>query len=865
MMYDTIKVIDLNPSVPDDQLHDLLCEKFSSFPDVNINISNRDKNRVAYLYFNSPADARAALKENSCIAMFGYACRALPVFDKPEDNESAMTDPSETAKHVEDSFRKLEEEDDEQASVSHDERKASPDRERGGYHRRGIRGAGWLRRRGGRQIGFASSRGRGGGRPYLLTPARFRGRGHRRPYLLTRPGNKNDERKSHAESDEDNEDGQKPHLSDTTDAAREPNCTLYIGSMDPSVKAIDLKRLFNNFGYVLDVEIKTPTSTSCFAFVHFLTVDMAHLAKQEMEGKPIGRSVPKLGFGRVVESRYLWIGGIGSWTSEDALRLELSQFGEVQKLEWPKNRDYAYVLFGSMQDAIDAKQVMHGSHHGDPPHRLRVSYSSHLQMNSPFNYKHDFPQFPRKRKVSPPERRISHDRQSPESRRMRRRSPERGHISWESPQSRHQRRRGSSDRGRVSREQEFQDTHRRHRRSLERSRSRSPRRNRSPPRKSQLHARPRRRERSFSPRARRSPSPYAANISPQPSLDNMSSISDASSESIGSDRPQKRHRRSSGNSLLRNRSPPKSMMKDERTVVLRSEPQLVTPASDAMSVGSRPYSSSYVPPVDPVAFYPRMGGTLPPPIFPPPVHIPPPDFYPQPSPMMPQFPQHLPPLVSYPVGTDTIQPMPVASQPNIPPVHSSPYLPQSTPVKETPKPASVSVAAQFPKVWSGALVLRNAAFVVDFHLLSGSVLLVNTLLGSHVEPGSDADCPVLKITQRLRLDQPGKLDELEQRLKKVGRTGCSVLLAKSAPAQVDDDANVVQQYPLSNLVSYLLQKQVAAIVSLPPSSSDAAKASGVLHAFPPCQFATAFLRKEAPGLPTDCPTEEELLVVLCEF
>jgi len=313
---------------------------------------------------------------------------------------------------------------------------------------------------------------------------------------------------------------------------------------------------------------------------------------------------------------------------------------------------------------------------------------------------------------------------------------------------------------------------------------------------------------------------------------------------------------------LRNPSPPKSMMKDERTVVLRSEPQLLGASSDTVrSQLYNPAVPTYVPPVDPIAFYP-------PPIFPPPLHIPPPDFFAPPNPLMPQFPQHLPPLVSYPVtGTDSVQPMPVVCQPSVPPAQSNTYLPQpiSSPVKETPKPASVSVAAKFPKVWSGALVLRNAAFVVDFHLLSGSVLLVNTLLGSHVEPGSDADCPVLKITQRLRLDQPGKLDELEQRLKKVGRTGCSVLLAKSAPAQVDDDANVVQQYPLSNLVSYLLQKQVAAIVSLPPGSADAAKATGIVHAFPPCKFATDFLRKEAPGLPANCPSEEELLVVLCEF
>jgi len=327
--------------------------------------------------------------------------------------------------------------------------------------------------------------------------------------------------------------------------------------------------------------------------------------------------------------------------------------------------------------------------------------------------------------------------------------------------------------------------------------------------------------------------------------------------------------------MLRNPSPPKLGRTDECPVVLHSEPQLLTGASgtaaDAFPSAAVP---AYVAPVDPVVYYPPVASA----VFPPPMHIPPPDYFMPPAPVMPPFPQHLPQLVSYPaVLSENPQPVPAVCQPSVPPVQTNTYLPGSasssaaadkghqdkTPVKPLKKPDSI--AAKFPKVWSGALVLRNAAFVVDFHLLSGSVLLVNSLLGSNVEPGSDADCPVLKIAQRLRLDQPEKLDELDRRLKKAGRTGCSVLLANATPAQVDDDANVVQQYPLSSLVSYLLQKQVAAIVSLPPGSSDAEKATGVLHAFPPCKYATDFLRREAPGLPANCPTEEELLVVLCEF
>ena len=846
-MFDTLKIIDLNPSVPEDQIYDLLCEKFSNFSSVNVNIVQQDKGRVAYIYFKNSDDANVALKENNCIALFGYACRAVPVYNKPRSKRSTVSDDYFEAvdEHPSDVFRKSEED---RASLSPDEHdlKDRPPRQSSGYYRRGFHGARWLNRGAHWHRGSFTSRARGrGNRPY-----QFASRSGQKPYFLTKPRD-DDERKPHSPLAARDSDGQKSYplspvpASDTVTetAEKEPNATLYIGSMDASVKVIDLQRLFNNFGYVLDVEIKNPSQTTCFAFVHFLTPDMAHLAVQKMEGKPIGRTVPKLGHGRTVESKCLWVGGLGPWTSEDMLRLEFGQFGEIDKVEWPRNRDYAFVLFVSVQDAADAKQVMHGCHHGDPPHRIRVCYATSVQMNSEWNYKHEFPKFPKHRIIP----------RSPKTRLPEKQKP---------------------------RNFEFQESRHRRRRSSERSRSRSH------PRKSRSHVRPRMKERS---------PPYARSISQASASKDMSSISETSSESIGSPerkRQRKRHRklsvsRSPVNKLSRNPSPPKAVQKDERTVVLRSEPQPVAAASAGATSGvftsvlnplRRSTVPSYVSSVDPVMYYPSVASTLPPTMYPPPVHIPPPDFYMPANPVMPQFPQHLPPLASYPpVANDNTKPVPVASQssiPNIPPVQTNVYMPSSvddkfhqktTPVKETQKPPSVSVAAKFPKVWSGALVLRNAAFVVDFHLLSGSVLLVNSLLGSNVEPGSEADCPVLKISQRLRLDQPDKLDELDRRLKKAGRTGCSILLATSAPAQVDDDANVVQQHPLSSLVSYLLQKQVAAVVSLPPVSSDAAKTTGVLHAFPPCPFATEFLHREAPGLPTNCPTEEELLVVLCEF
>lgn len=161
------------------------------------------------------------------------------------------------------------------------------------------------------------------------------------------------------------------------------------------------------------------------------------------------------------------------------------------------------------------------------------------------------------------------------------------------------------------------------------------------------------------------------------------------------------------------------------------------------------------------------------------------------------------------------------------------------------------------------MVLKNGAFVVNLHLVSGSVLLVDALIGGN-NPDNSNDCPVLKIAQRLRLDQPDKLEELDRRLRSAGRGSCSVLLATPAMAEVDDASNVIQQRPLQSLVTYLCQKEVAAVVPLPPSGAATARRTGILHAFPPCLFARNFLQREAPGIDSNCPAEDQLLVIVCE-
>ncbi|KAH0500950.1 Msx2-interacting protein [Microtus ochrogaster] len=175
------------------------------------------------------------------------------------------------------------------------------------------------------------------------------------------------------------------------------------------------------------------------------------------------------------------------------------------------------------------------------------------------------------------------------------------------------------------------------------------------------------------------------------------------------------------------------------------------------------------------------------------------------------------------------------------------------------------VAASSPKLclaWQGMLLLKNSNFPSNMHLLQGDLQVASSLL---VEGSTGGKVAQLKITQRLRLDQP-KLDEVTRRIKVAGPNGYAILLAvpgssdsRSSSSSATSDTATSTQRPLRNLVSYLKQKQAAGVISLPVGGNKDKENTGVLHAFPPCEFSQQFLDSPAKAL---AKSEEDYLVMI---
>ena len=188
--------------------------------------------------------------------------------------------------------------------------------------------------------------------------------------------------------------------------------------------------------------------------------------------------------------------------------------------------------------------------------------------------------------------------------------------------------------------------------------------------------------------------------------------------------------------------------------------------------------------------------------------------------------------------------------------------PLKEPKHETKKLKNLSEYAQTLQLgWNGLLVLKNSCFPTSMHILEGDQGVISSLLKDHT---SGSKLTQLKIAQRLRLDQP-KLDEVPRRIKQGSPNGYAVLLATQATPSGPGSEGMptvepgLQRQLLRNLVSYLKQKQAAGVISLPVGGSKGRDSTGMLYAFPPCDFSQQYLQS---ALRTLGKLEEEHMVIV---
>ncbi|XP_061583068.1 RNA-binding protein 15-like [Cololabis saira] len=155
------------------------------------------------------------------------------------------------------------------------------------------------------------------------------------------------------------------------------NRTLFLGNLDIGVTENDLRRAFDRFGVITEVDIKRAVrgQSNTYGFIKFENLDMAHRAKIAMSGKIVGHNPIKIGYGKPTPTTRLWVGGLGPWVPLAALAKEFDRFGTIRTIDYRKGEVWAYIQYESLDAAQAACTHMRGFPLGGPERRLRVDFA----------------------------------------------------------------------------------------------------------------------------------------------------------------------------------------------------------------------------------------------------------------------------------------------------------------------------------------------------------------------------------------------------------------------------------------------------------------------------------------------------------
>ncbi|KAJ8367165.1 hypothetical protein AAFF_G00324640 [Aldrovandia affinis] len=556
------------------------------------------------------------------------------------------------------------------------------------------------------------------------------------------------------------------------------NRTLFLGNLDITVAESDLRRAFDRFGVITEVDIKRPTrgQSSTYGFLKFENLDMAHRAKLSMSGKVVGRNPIKIGYGKATPTTRLWVGGLGPWVPLAALAREFDRFGTIRTIDYRKGDAWAYVQYESLDAAQAAGAHMRGFPLGGPERRLRVDFADaeHRYQQPSF-----LPPLP-----------LARYEGAADALRARERSPP------PPPPPLHFRERelypgGAAEWAGPVRERLE------HLERVERERARPPPPPPPPlgPRRLVPGARdagPRRPARPEQQAPRASP---AAGGGPRPDPRTLAR------------RRGRRRRRPPGPPetlppLLAPRPLARGQQQPRRRAIQRRGappplPALQRPDRPSPARGGADHHAG--PPPDKRLKAESGGGA---------------------SAGgggggggagVPERKRKAGDAGKGPAKKERPSDPPAPA----PPSSKGPHQGAS----KQDGPGAGGAGSKLGLAWQGTLLLKNSNFPSRMHLLEGDLGVATALL---LDGSTGGQVAQLKITQRLRLDQP-KLDEVTRRMKVAGPGGYSVLLAVPGGQDEGPGASSTQR-PLRNLVSYLKQKQAAGVISLPQFLDSSAKA-----------------------------------------
>lgn len=372
--YKVLCVSNLHSKASDDMVRDALYREFKRFGDVSVKVPLEADPRVAYVYFRTHEEARDAKHSKTRILFFDLPVYVEPVYETPGREYSPRTRSRSPLEYGDrpTGYRPrsppMPDLEDRYEPRFDRGRPPPPPRE---YYMDGP----MLRQD---EYGYGRPH-RGRGAPYgHYGPPMHRG-GAFKPHFGQGGGSGGGGAGAGSRMLLDSKRDKFPNYLHHVAPEDDPlsTRTLFAGNLELNISEEELRRIFSRYGTVDDIDIKRPPpgTGNAYAFVRYQNLDMAHRAKIELSGQYIGKFQCKIGYGKVMPTTRVWVGGLGPWVSLNQLTQEFDRFGAIKKIDYVKGDIQAYILYESMDAAQAAVKEMRGVALGGPDKKLRTDFA----------------------------------------------------------------------------------------------------------------------------------------------------------------------------------------------------------------------------------------------------------------------------------------------------------------------------------------------------------------------------------------------------------------------------------------------------------------------------------------------------------
>lgn len=86
--------------------------------------------------------------------------------------------------------------------------------------------------------------------------------------------------------------------------------TLFIGNLEKDTTAQEIRKHFEQFGEIIDIDVKKQGTSSTYAFCQFSDISSVVRAMRTLDGEHVGQNRIKLGFGKSMHTNSVWVDGV---------------------------------------------------------------------------------------------------------------------------------------------------------------------------------------------------------------------------------------------------------------------------------------------------------------------------------------------------------------------------------------------------------------------------------------------------------------------------------------------------------------------------------------------------------------------------